>query len=351
MKHTVEVGGEKVRFEPPKVVSPLPTSALSNPSEAWQRYRRAEIDPRVREVPAAIQAGIKTDPDRYLPELSAFLVDDADDDFHAVKRLHDWVADNISYDTESYFSGTIERSSTGLASVFETGSSVCSGYANVFQAMAEAAGFETERVSGYARGYSYDAFGSEDSSKSNHAWNAVQIQGEYYLVDTTWNSGHVNRSDGFIKAYSTRYLFIPPAAFIHRHFPAEEAWQLLDEPLSQEDFAALPYLKGRFFAAGLELQTPLERINHVGSTTRIRVAYPEETVAFWTLRSSNGTKQLDRIRVQETEDGEDLLVIFPAPGDWMVSVFVKPKESSGTYWKAAEFAFNASEGSPIRFTD
>jgi transglutaminase/protease-like cytokinesis protein 3 len=310
------------------------------------------MDPRVREVPDTIQDGIQTDPDRYLPELVAFLLAGADDDFHAVKRLHDWVTDNIVYDTERVVSGTVTAESVGLTNVLKSGLSVCAGYANVFQAMVEIADIEVETVSGYARGYSFDAFVAEDATATNHAWNAVRIDGETYLVDTTWDAGSSAADTRvFTPKYSTKYLFLAPEAFLHTHFPADPKWQLLEPPVSPEAFFELPHLKGRFFETGLQLKTPIARLNHVGSTTRIRLSIPEDKAAYWTLRSPNGTKQEGRTRVQETEDGEDLLVIFPEPGNWTVAVFVKDKQSTGSYAWAAEFAFNASEGSALRFPD
>ena len=357
MKHTVEVGGEKVRFEPPKVVSPLSTASLSNPGEVWQRYRGAAIDPRVREVPAAIQEGIKTDPDRYLPELVAFLVEDADDDFHAVKRLHDWVTDNIVYDTERVVSGTVTADSVGLTNVLKSGLSVCAGYANVFRAMVELAGFEVETVSGHARGYGFDAFGPEDVTTANHAWNAVRIDGEYYLVDTTWDAGSSSIGTRvFTPRYSTKYLFLAPEAFLFTHFPTDPNWQLLDVPVSPESFVGLPQLKGQFFETGLQLKTPLARVNPVGSTTRVRVAVPEGKLLLAELQSTKGETYAHGTKLHEIGSETDVLVIFPEPGDWVLVLYVgSAAEHSGyssyKYDFAGRFAFNASEGSPIRFTN
>ncbi len=356
MKHTVDVGGEKVRFQAPK--ASVPSLAFdAKQDEVWQRFNGAEIDPRVRQVPPDVQEGIKTDPDRYLPELVAFLVDGAEDDFHAVKRLHDWVVDNIAYDTERYFSRSVTAKSTGLESVFKTGSSVCSGYANVFEAMAEHAGFETQKVPGYARGYGHNAFGEEDTARSNHAWNAVEIEGEHYLVDTTWNAGHVNARDGFIKDYSTDYLFLPPKAFVHTHFPSDASWQQLEVPLSAGEFAALPYLKGSFFTSGLEVLTPLERITEVGSTTRVSLSVPEGKSLLAELQSTDGKVFRQGTKLLEHPGGTDVLVIFPEPGEWKLTLYVGTvKEGLG--YRAysyshdlATFGFTASEGSPIRFTD
>ena len=222
--------------------------------------------------------------------------------------------------------------------------------------MAEHAGFETQKVAGYARGYVYSAFVEEDSSRSNHAWNAVEIEGEHYLVDTTWNAGHVNARDGFIKVYSTDYLFLPPEAFLHTHFPSDASWQRLEVPLSAGEFAALPYLKGSFFTSGLEVLTPLERITEVGSTTRISLSIPEGKAVLAELQSTDGKVFKQGTKLLEHPEGTDVLVIFPEPGEWTLALYMgTASQGSGyrayRYSLAGRFAFNASEGSPIRFTD
>ena len=53
------------------------------------------------------------------------------------------------------------------------GTAVCSGYAKAYEAMLDAAGIPNETITGYAGGY--------------HAWNLVQVDGQWYHVDTTWD--------------------------------------------------------------------------------------------------------------------------------------------------------------------
>ena len=46
-------------------------------------------------------------------------------------------------------------------------------------------------INGYAKGYSHKVTEDFDLSKieSNHAWNAIFIEGEWRLVDSTWDAG------------------------------------------------------------------------------------------------------------------------------------------------------------------
>lgn len=52
---------------------------------------------------------------------------------------------------------------------------VCEGYACAFQLIMQACGVESYII---ARG----------ESNTDHCWNAVRLDGEYYLIDTTWGA-------------------------------------------------------------------------------------------------------------------------------------------------------------------
>jgi hypothetical protein len=354
-KYGVDVGGQRVQFPPPTLASPLANADLINENEPWLRYQNAAIDPRVKQVPTEFQEGIKTDPNHYLPKLVAFLIEDAEDDFHAVKRIHDWVADNIVYDTKSFFSGTVAPEGVGLESVLRSGSSVCSGYTTVFKAMAESAGFRTTQVSGYSRS-GFAPFRESVDFTPNHAWNAIQIQDQYYLVDTTWSAGGVNDSEDFIKEYSTKYLFSPPSLFLQNHYPSDKAWQLLETAITESEFSVLPFSADRVFASDLAVLTPLARVTPVGKTTRIRVSVPEGKLILAKLQDRGGRPIANRTKLLENDGTTDILVIFPEPGDWILALYVgeaTPRQGYTTYKYslAVRFAFQASEGMPIHFIE
>ena len=185
------------------------------------------MDKKVRQIPSSIFDGQITNPDGTLSALVAFLSQGSPNDFVTVKRLHDWVADNISYDTPSFLSGKIIDQS--YKSVLATRLAVCEGYATLFKKLCEIKGISCALVSGYSRGYGSSVFSAENATSSNHAWNIVKINGSDYLVDTTWDAGYLE-NDRFVRSYSAGYLFADPEAFIHSHFPENPQYQLLKNP-------------------------------------------------------------------------------------------------------------------------
>lgn len=52
------------------------------------------------------------------------------------------------------------------------------------------------------------------------------------------------------------YFLTDPEEFIYTHFPDEERWQLLDAPVSLEEFEKRVFKTSAFFALGLRLIHP-----------------------------------------------------------------------------------------------
>ena len=131
-------------LEPSKMI--LYTPGLEDTS----KYRTQSIDPIVKKVPGNIKRNIFSDPVNYLPELVSFLIGNVEDPFLKVKVLHDWIADNITYDSASYFSGNLPEQS--YINTLKNKNSVCEGYANLFLEMSRLADIRSEKISGFARG-------------------------------------------------------------------------------------------------------------------------------------------------------------------------------------------------------
>ena len=164
-----------------------------------------------------------------------------------VKALHDYVADRVSYDVESYRAGTYPPQDA--ETVFRTRRSVCAGYANLLAAMGQASGDEIVVVGGDARTNGRDLTGE------GHAWNAARIGGRWTLLDPTWDAGFL-KEDRFVKRYSTEFLFTPPEVQGLSHFPEEERWQLRHPPLSRGEFLRQPLMRPLFYAEGFTLVSP-----------------------------------------------------------------------------------------------
>jgi len=209
-------------------------------------FTRDTADPVMRRIPRGITSLRQSNPSELVRLLALYIIENSDNDFDRVKKAHDWVALNIRYDIQTYFSG--RYSSQEAVDVIRRGNAVCTGYANIFYMICMEIGIECIVVTGYARGAGVNIFNTNDSRESNHAWNMVTIHGNRYLIDTTWDSGYINGRSAIVK-YSTDYLFIDPAMLIYEHFPENSSYQLLDTPVTRTEFDNRPFLRQLFFQA------------------------------------------------------------------------------------------------------
>ena len=107
------------------------------------------------------------------------------------------------------------------------------------------ANIEAKTISGYAKSYGYTI--GEDVRKSDrdqHAWNAVLVNGSWFLLDCTWGAGFVKRKDKtYVRWPNDFYFFTDPDIFISDHFPMTDdnyktscKWQLLENPITVDTF-------------------------------------------------------------------------------------------------------------------
>lgn len=93
-----------------------------------------------------------------------------------------------------------------------------------------------------------------DQLLKNHTWNAVQLNGEWKLMDPTWASGQLNkRMLMTFGTYIDHYFLSDPQDFIKSHFPANPVWQLLDQPIDAKTFSQAPSYYPAYFDKEVEL--------------------------------------------------------------------------------------------------
>ena len=172
----------------------------------------------------------------------------AKSDWELARAVYDWVCLNIAYDTKAYFSGI--QGDVSAESTFLTGKSVCSGYAGLTLELAKLLGLEAVSIDGYAKGYGYSA--GEKLIKKNHAWNAFRINGEWWLMDTTWGAGAIDENRKFKRQLSYAWFAMDPQLFFYTHFPEEASWSLLGTKSTKADFAKLVFIDSYVFDAFYE---------------------------------------------------------------------------------------------------
>lgn len=149
-----------------------------------------------------------------------------------VRAIFMWIVSNVEYDVRSYMSGRIPDSEP--MNVARVKSAVCQGYSNLFEALCKAEGIQAFVVSGFSKGYGFT--NRTKLENADHAWNAVKADGKWYVLDATWASGHLNQRGKYVKSFQEKYFLANPTIFITEHLPEDPAWQLLNCPITPNEF-------------------------------------------------------------------------------------------------------------------
>lgn len=172
--------------------------------------------------------------------------------------IYSWIAANIAYDTSYSIYHADEA--------YDARRGVCQAYCEMFYHMAKAVGLRTEIISGISK----DPDGGV--SDSGHAWIfAYLTDNAGIFIDPTWGAGSVNGGKFTRRNPKDQTWFdVSPAWMIFSHFPNDERYQLLPEPLTRAQFAAIPSYGPLLQEFGFDAKTLLRR--HLGGE---RVKVPE----------------------------------------------------------------------------
>jgi len=293
-------------------------SAAGNKSSwAWDGQG---LHPAIANMPANVETSIES--------VAKYIVSKESDPMLRVKALHDYVADRIAYDAESYFAGKYPPQDA--ETVFRTHKSVCAGYAKLLEALGKAAGEEIIYVVGDARTQ------TSDLSGQGHAWNAAKVNGQWYLIDATWDSGYVDRAKGFTKNYRTEYLMPPPEVIGITHFPKDQEWQLRSNPINLGEFLRQPMMRPKFFADGLQLVSPTRSQSDTSTEATISLANPQKR---WILASYNSKGSGGSQSCGQAVQSDRIVCAFPSAGAYEVKLFTS-NENRGQFNYVGQLEFN-----------
>lgn len=99
-------------------------------------------------------------------------IDEGMPDEYKALILHDYLAANCAYDMENLEANTLPDTAFQSYGVLVLKSAVCQGYALAYQDLLDRVGIPCITVG---------------SDAMDHAWNIVELEGEYYHVDVTWD--------------------------------------------------------------------------------------------------------------------------------------------------------------------
>ena len=300
-------------------------------------YSYNNIDKYAINTPTSAEASVDS--------LASYLVAPAKNEREKARSIFRWVTENINYDVLGFFTGSFDDTSS--KDVLKSRKSVCSGYSDIFSSLASSAGLEVARIAGYGKGYGYLP-GENLSGPSNHAWNAVKINGSWYLIDCTWGAGYIDDNKKYVRNFDDHYFMTPPSEFIYDHFPEDSRWQLLEHPLSKSEFEKQAFVKPEFFKYGLKLDDRFEGTIRADDAVNISIFAPDDVLLMAGLESIGNkvsAKLGDYVLAERNGNRYDIYAQFPEIGKYILRAYVKQKDETGKYHGAVEYLIDAAAAS------
>lgn len=134
-----------------------------------------------------------------------------------IQALYSWVTANIRYDEDSsfYLNRALDHEAK-IAALLRRRKGVCEGYAGLFADLTSKIELRSYVVYGYPAGVN-------TRGMTGHAWCAVELDGDWWLFDPTWDAA--GQQGEF------QYFMVAPSSFISTHIPFDPLWQLLEKPV------------------------------------------------------------------------------------------------------------------------
>lgn len=209
------------------------SALLENPYEA--------IDQHARKSPRSVEKDISS--------LANYLKEKATTDLEKSRAIYVWIAEHVKYDDKAFNAGKYgDYSPDG---VLKNRKAVCEGFSNLYQALGQEMDIKVEKISGYSKGYGYVVGTKFD--KSNHAWNAMQIDGEWRIFDATWGQGSGTTVRGKLvskKEFNDYWFNTDPYEAIFSHMPEDPKYTFVEPTLTLNDYEKMPHVSAEYFKLG-----------------------------------------------------------------------------------------------------
>ena len=127
--------------------------------------------------------------------------------YEDVKMVHDYLVDNISYD-----SSLSKQNIYNIYGALVNRECVCEGYARAFKYLLDELNIPCVMVIGTGT--------NSQGETENHAWNYVQLNGNWYAVDTTWDDPVVIGGETASEESRYKYFLVGREVIDQDHSPS-----------------------------------------------------------------------------------------------------------------------------------
>jgi transglutaminase/protease-like cytokinesis protein 3 len=218
------------------------------------------------------------------------LTDRIEKDFYTdsdkVRAAFFWLTKNIRYNLKQFYNpkqrsysfsySSEEDKVTKLQSImdklvittFKNKTGVCEEYAQSFKKICDLLNIESEVIKGYVRNDAKEIGKIKDDT--NHAWNAVKIDGKWMILDATWAAGY-EYNGRWIRKFNGYFFNMPKSKIFKTHYPEDKIWVLRFGRMSLDEFYNQPIYSQRFLNTSLRLVCPINGVIETNNTGFIEI--------------------------------------------------------------------------------
>ena len=130
---------------------------------------------------------------------------DGKNDYEKIKYIHDYLVENIEYDSSA-------QNVYNIYGAMITKKCVCEGYAKAFQYLLNEIGIENTIVIGTAM--------NSKNEQESHAWNYVKLDEKWYSVDVTWDDPKIIGGGSLTNSEKYKYFLKGSKTMNINHTPS-----------------------------------------------------------------------------------------------------------------------------------
>ncbi|GAB3755793.1 transglutaminase domain-containing protein [Spirosoma pomorum] len=272
------------------------------------------IDTYARNTPESATRNLRT--------LSAYLTSPARTDLAKARSVYTWITSHISYDMTAYSGRRYSSELEYTNRVLSNRKAVCTGFALLYKLLLKEAGIEVANIKGYSR--TNDSEAGRPIRQMDHEWNAVKLDGDWYLVDIAWAQTTAKPGPSGTVQPNDFYFLTEPTAFVVNHFPLESNWQLLNKPFTKAQFDQFPKVYDAYFRLGFNPSFPQTGLLEADDDLSLTLKNEGDVEFMCSVSSVGGSRATNvPVQVQRTGDAYRLTLPTVPRGNNTLYVFAK----------------------------
>jgi len=165
--------------------------------------------------------------------LHTYLSKEITDPAILVRSFFLWISHNIEYDSEVALALKDSPKVMSITQILKKRKAICTGYARLFYELCQRSNIPCQMVDGYTKNFTSSQV---EMRQADHTWNTVKLNNQWQLLDVTWAAGIHQNPTGFPGKNLDHYYLIRASKMLENHLPADPMWQLLDCPISLQEF-------------------------------------------------------------------------------------------------------------------